>query len=320
MLCPSCNTETGSNSTFCPHCGANTATGAAAAAIPAQQGGLSETAAGAIAAFLGADFMLVPRWFLGAGDQGASVIIFITAVPVALALLLSLRFGPRVLGPDDTQVAIHGSVLYAVITGWAHGVRTVVRYPAVAAALSGLAAHRMVLGINSLLLLLLVHHMQSPAVGGFGTALLFFAASGLGAFLATLLTPPALRSWGRYAAANGALAAAALIQLAGAGLVLPIMVVCSFFLGVTGQMIKLCADSAMQIDVDDALRGHVFAVQDALFWVSFIVSITAAAAIIPADGHAPVFALFGSVLYLVGLAVHSILGKRGQPQATRYSA
>jgi len=49
MLCPSCNTETGSNSTFCPHCGANTTTGAAAAAIPAQQGGLSETAAGAIA-------------------------------------------------------------------------------------------------------------------------------------------------------------------------------------------------------------------------------------------------------------------------------
>ena len=48
MICPSCNTETGSNATFCPHCGANTVTGAAAA-VPAQQGGLSETAAGAIA-------------------------------------------------------------------------------------------------------------------------------------------------------------------------------------------------------------------------------------------------------------------------------
>jgi uncharacterized membrane protein len=48
MLCPSCNTETGSNSTFCPHCGANTTTGATAA-IPVQQSGLSETAAGAIA-------------------------------------------------------------------------------------------------------------------------------------------------------------------------------------------------------------------------------------------------------------------------------
>jgi len=48
MICPACNTETGSNSTFCPHCGANTTTGTAAA-IPAQQGGLSENAAGAIA-------------------------------------------------------------------------------------------------------------------------------------------------------------------------------------------------------------------------------------------------------------------------------
>jgi uncharacterized membrane protein len=48
MICPSCNAETGSSSAFCPHCGANTTTGAAAA-IPAQQGGLSETAAGAVA-------------------------------------------------------------------------------------------------------------------------------------------------------------------------------------------------------------------------------------------------------------------------------
>jgi uncharacterized membrane protein len=47
MLCPSCNTETGSNSTFCPHCGANTVTGNAAA-IPGQSG-LSDTAAGVIA-------------------------------------------------------------------------------------------------------------------------------------------------------------------------------------------------------------------------------------------------------------------------------
>jgi uncharacterized membrane protein len=47
MLCPSCNTETGSTSAFCPHCGANTATGAAAAS--AQQSGLSETAAGTLA-------------------------------------------------------------------------------------------------------------------------------------------------------------------------------------------------------------------------------------------------------------------------------
>jgi hypothetical protein len=84
-----------------------------------------------------------------------------------------------------------------------------------------------------------------------------------------------------------------------------------------GHMVKLCADSAMQMDVDDALRGHVFAVQDALFWVAFIVSITVAAALIPDDGRAPTFVLFGSVLYLIGLAVHSIVGRRGQPANNR---
>ncbi len=90
------------------------------------------------------------------------------------------------------------------------------------------------------------------------------------------------------------------------------MVGCGFLLGVTGQMVKLCADSAMQMDVDDALRGHVFAVQDALFWVAFIASITVAAALIPPDGHAPAFVLVGSALYLTGLGMHSFLGRRGE--------
>jgi len=277
-------------------------------------------ASGAIAAFIGANFMLVPRFLVGAGDKGASAIIFVTAVPVSIALLLSLRFGSRVLGPDDTKRAIHGPAFYAVITGWLHGARTVAQRPTVAATLSGLAAHRMVVGINSLLVLLLVHHLTDPAVGGLGTALMFFGATGLGAFLANVLTPPAVRRWGRYATANGALAASVIIEVAGAGLLLPVMVGCGFFLGVTGQMVKLCADSAMQMDVDDALRGHVFAVQDALFWVAFIAAVTVAAALIPADGRAPAFALFGSGLYLAGLAMHSLLGRRGEQANNRYPA
>jgi MFS family permease len=270
------------------------------------------TATGAIAAFVGANFMLVPRFIFGASDKGASAIVLITTIPVSITLLLSWRFRARVLGPDDTRRAIHGPVIYAVLTGWLHGARTVAQRPTVAATLSGLAAHRMVIGINSLLVLLLVHQLPDPDGGGFGTALLFFGAAGLGAFLANVLTPPAIRRWGRYATANGALATSAIIEVAGAELLLPVMVACGFLLGVTGQVVKLCVDTAIQLDVDDALRGHVFAVQDALFWVAFIVAITAAGALIPDDGHAPAFALFGSVLYLVGLAAHSIIGRRGE--------
>lgn len=268
------------------------------------------TATGALAAFLGANFMLVPRWLFGSDDAGAAAIILIASVPVAIALLLSVRFSPHVLGPHESKRAIHGSVAYAVATGWVHGARTVAAVPTVAATLSGLAAHRMVFGINSLVVLVMVRHSDTQEVAGLGTAVLFVAATGTGSFLATAVMPAAVARWGRYATANGALVIAALIQLAGSGLQLPMMVVCGFLLGMAGQVVKLCADSAMQLDVDDALRGHVFTVQDSLFWMSFILAIAVAATVIPADGHEPALALAGVAVYLIGLAVHAAVARR----------
>lgn len=269
------------------------------------------TATGAVAAFGGANFMLVPRAVVGSGDRGAASIILLVTVPLVIALLLSLRFSAHVLGPDDTRRAIHGSVPYAVITGWMHGVRTVLNRPTVAATLSGLTAHRMTFGINTLVVLLLVRGSGGASVGALGGAMLFVAATGTGSFLANVMTPPAVRRWGRYATANGALAVAAVIQIAGATLQLAVMAVAGFLLGAVGQVVKLCADTAIQLDVDDALRGHVFAVQDSLFWVAFIGAITVAATVIPRGGHSPALILAGTGLYLCGLAVHSIIGRRG---------
>src|ERR1700740_3093947 len=45
MVCPACKAETGSDSAFCQHCGATTATGVSSA----PPGGLSENAAGVVA-------------------------------------------------------------------------------------------------------------------------------------------------------------------------------------------------------------------------------------------------------------------------------
>ncbi len=70
--------------------------------------------------------------------------------------------------------------MYAVATGWMHGIRTVAAVPSVAATLAGLAAHRMVLGINSLLVLVILRHTDTQEVAGFGTAVFFFAATGAG--------------------------------------------------------------------------------------------------------------------------------------------
>jgi MFS family permease len=271
------------------------------------------TATGSISAFLGAFSMVLPRWAFGAGDVGGGAIILIVEIPVLIALWLAWRFPPHMLGPDDTKRAIHGSVAYAVATGWIHGARTVATEPTVAATLAGLAAHRMAFGINSLLMLVIVRHSDTQEVAGFGTAVLFGAATGTGALLAAAVMPVAVARWGRYATANGSLAAAALIQLAGVGLQVPMMMACGFLLGIAGQVVKLCADNAMQLDVDDALRGHVFAVQDSLFWITFILAITMSALVIPVDGQQPGLVLVGSGVYLLGLAAHATLGRRRRP-------
>ena len=271
------------------------------------------TAAGGAAAGLGAVFMVLPRWLFGADDTGAATIILIVAVPVLIALWLSWRFPPHMLGPDDSARAIHGSVAYAVATGWATAPapsRRCRRWPR--------------------------RWPGWPRTGwcsastacwcwsSFGTATprrspdsapLWCSAAPPASvtFLAAVVMPLAVARWGRYATANGSLALAALVQLAGAGLQMPMMVVCGFLLGVAGQVVKLCADSAMQLDVDDALRGHVFAVQDSLFWIAFIIAMTLSATVIPADGHEPGLALAGVGLYLLGLAAHATIGRRRQP-------
>jgi len=264
------------------------------------------TAAGSVAAFLGANFMLLVRTVFGANDLGSAVVVGLVAVPVLTALVLATRFPPGTLGPADTHRAIHGSVFYAVSTGWLHGVRSVAARPTVTATLAALAAHRMVFGINTLLVLVLVRHGAAPGSTGLGPTALFGGATAAGMFLGTVCTPLVVNRWGRYVTAIGALGAAAVVQLAGAGLVLPMLVGCGFLLGVAGQVIKLCADSAIQLDVDDAQRGQVFAVQDSLFWVAFIAAVTLAAALIPADGYSPALAAAGSIIYLAGLAAHTI--------------
>ena len=119
-----------------------------------------------------------------------------------------------------------------------------------------------------------------------------------------------MRRWGRTTTANAALLSAAAIQMLGASLQLALMVVCGFLLGLAGQLVKLCADAAMQIDVPDPLRGRVFAVQDALFWLAFLVAVAASAAVIAPDGHSPALALAGSAVYLAGFAVHALIARR----------
>ena len=158
------------------------------------------TAVGATATFLGANFMLLPRWLFGAGDTAAAAIMFLVAIPVAVALLLSVRFPRHELGPDDSVRAVHGSTVYTVATGWLHGSTHGGSDPCgrFHAGRTCGASHG--IRINTLLVLVIVRHSGSAdVVAGFGTAVVFVATTGLGSFLANVGDAGAVRRWGRYA-------------------------------------------------------------------------------------------------------------------------
>ncbi len=184
-------------------------------------------ASGAVSAFLGANFMLLPRWLLGSGDEGLrdrlpggdpriDRVALVAAVRPAGTRpgrhrtrdprICCLRRGHRLATWSAHRGATSDRRCRPVRFGSASDGG---RYQLTADLAPGPPRDR-------------------PGRWGLGTALLFFAATGLGAFLANVLTPTAIRRWGRYATANGALAAAATIQVAAAGLLVPVMVVCGF--------------------------------------------------------------------------------------------
>ena len=169
------------------------------------------TAVGAAALFLGAIFMLVPRWLFGAGDTGSAAVIFLAAAPGGAGVVpVQCGSRPTCSAPTTRARAVHGSVAYAVATGWgygaAHGRSACAAWRAT---LSGVVAHRMVFGINTLLVLVIVRHTGSANVAGLGTAVLFASQRRASAVVPRQLPDPAPRSaaGAGIATVNGALAA-----------------------------------------------------------------------------------------------------------------
>ena len=93
---------------------------------------------------------------------------------------------------------------------------------------------------------------------------------------------------GRPRTVRIALLVAAVTQLAlAAWLTLPAVLGAAFVLGAAGQVVKLCADAAVQGEVGDEARGRVFALYDAVFNVCYVLAVAVAALLAPPTGVAP---------------------------------
>jgi hypothetical protein len=81
-------------------------------------------------------------------------------------------------------------------------------------------------------------------------------------------------------------------------LALPVLLAAAAVIGWAGQSLKICVDTLVQRDVDDAFRGRVFSVYDVLFNAAFVVAIAVAAVVVPSNGDAPVVFTVLAVAYL----------------------
>ncbi|MDN2502695.1 MFS transporter, partial [Nocardia nova] len=95
-----------------------------------------------------------------------------------------------------------------------------------------------------------------------------------------------------------------------------LLLVGAFLLGLAGQMVKLTGDATLQIDVDDARRGQVFALQDTIFNITFVVAVAVTALIIPADGRSLGVVAAGAGLYALGIAAIAVNSRRPAPRGS----
>lgn len=271
--------------------------------------------AGAGVAALGGATAIGARALFGAGDTGSALTTAAAATGSVLAAVLAAGFAARLLGPDRCDEP--DRTLVAVARGLADGARATARTPTVAASFLALAAHRLVFGVSTLLMLMLFRHTFTGSgvlrggMAGVGEAVVL-AAAGLG--LAALLTPWLVHRLGRARTVRIALLVAAATQLAlAAWLTLPAVLGAAFLLGAAGQVVKLCADAGVQGEVGDEARGRVFALYDAVFNVCYVLAVGVAALLAPPTGVAPLLVAATAVVYLLGLLAHDRVLRRGRP-------
>jgi MFS family permease len=196
----------------------------------------------------------------------------------------------------------------AVAVGLGHGARAVWESRPAAAALSGVGAHRIVFGMNTLLLLVLTK--QSTLGGGLGGFGLVAGLTAVGMLLAAVITPFAVARIGRQRAVVFALAIGSVTQLTLLSFNGVVICFAALVLGLIGQVCKLCGDAAMQMDVDDARRGQAFSFQDALFNIAYVAAVTAAAITIPANGESAVLVVAGCALYALAIIAVTLIHRR----------
>jgi MFS family permease len=277
------------------------------------------TTSGTVVAILGGAVGVGLRLLLGEGrGTDAGIVALASAAYVASAAVAS-RMDRDLLGPDlSTEPPETARALRHVAVGLVDGGRHVLARRPAGFALAAIGGHRVGYGLSTIVTILLCrNYFTAPSEVDAGIALLgaVFFASGIGIFLAAVLTPlvtARLRksTWMVVCFAG----AGAVEMLFVAWLSVPLMLVGALVLGIAAQGAKICVDTIVQEAIEDAFRGRVFSFYDVLFNVAFVSAAALAVLVVPTDGYSPLlYAGIAAGYLLTAVAYRVASNKHPEP-------
>jgi hypothetical protein len=281
---------------------------------------------GTIVSFIGGLVGLGMRFAVGGSNAGSAAVLLARAVFYVVAGLLAVRIGRDLLGPSrgpDGEASAAGTSIAAEIADIARGLWAALRHLGqrrkAAYALGSVGVHHALYGVLLVQALLLYRNFLYP--GGNGNAALghvtvLVATSAAGFGLAAVITPLGVKrmstdAWITLWLAIGAVATATLGPTFSE---VPFLVM-GFLMGLSAQCVKICVDTTVQRDVDDAYMGRVFSLYDMIYNVTYVIGPALAVPFLPDTGKSYAVVLVIAAGYLAAAVAYATLTLPGRGAA-----
>ena len=271
------------------------------------------TTASAISTAVGGGYAILLRALLGESHQRIAIVTATVMIFYVVSALIATRFAVTELGPDETDEP--AQPMRAVLEGFSSALHHVIARPTVGLALLVVMGVRFGFGLCTLVVLLLFQRYFTEDVGILRTGPTgiaeVLAVGAIGVFLGALVTAGAVRRLGRTRWLVGLLCFAGVATLAlGGQFTMITTLAVTFVVGFTYQSSKICMDSVVQADSDDAYVGRVFALYDTANNVTYVGAFCLGVLLVPDDGRGMTAVLLVALIFLVLGAGYGLLQTR----------